>query len=85
MKEILIIAAFIALIAAFVLLFANKLGFIEWLQINGNRFFSEMARCNFCLSFWVGLVLSILFVVYTGNMNILFVPVISTPLTRFLI
>lgn len=85
MKEILIIAAFIALIAAFVLLFANKLGFIEWLQVNGNRFFSEMARCNFCLSFWVGLVLSILFVVYTGNMNILFVPVISTPLTRFLI
>ena len=85
MKEILIIAAFIALIAAFILLFANKLGFIEWLQINGNRFFSEMARCNFCLSFWVGLVLSILFAVYTGNMNILFVPIISTPLTRFLI
>ena len=85
MNELLNIAVIIALIAAFGILLAGKLGLLEWVQINGNRFFSEMARCNFCLSFWVGLVLSILFAVALGNSIILFVPVVSTPLTRFML
>lgn len=85
MNELLNIAVIIALIAAFVILLAGKLGLLEWVQINGNRFFSEMANCNFCLSFWVGLVLSIFFAFALGNSIILLVPLISTPLTRFML
>lgn len=85
MNELLNLAVVIALIAAFVILLAGKWGLLEWVQIHGNKFFSEMARCNFCLSFWVGLVLSILFAVILGNSIVLLVPIISTPLTRFIL
>jgi len=85
MKDLLMFAVVIALVAAFIILLAGKWGFLEWVQINGNEFFAKLFGCNFCLSFWVGLCLSILFAIATGSPVLLFIPIIQTPLTRFIL
>lgn len=71
-----------AMFAAFTLLFLRKIGFVERMQVHGNCFFSQMSRCNFCLSFWVNLILSIVLVLVTNELTYIFIPFFSTPLSR---
>ena len=75
----------VALVAAFGLTLLSKWGVIEWVQIHGNDFFAKMFNCEFCLSFWAGVVLAILLVFITGNPALLMIPFCSTMITRFLL
>lgn len=83
----------VALVAAFILLLAGKLGAIEWLQTHGidsksdrvNDIFSKWASCHFCLSFWCAVLLSAVAVAVSGDGILMFVPIFSTPITRFLL
>lgn len=74
-----------ALLSAFALLLATKTGGIEWLQVHAPRLLSEMASCNFCLSWWCNVLLCAAFYLFTGDTRALFVPFFATPLTRFLL
>lgn len=85
MGEFLCNVAIVALAAAFVITLGDKWGVIEWVQVHGNAFFSEMFRCRFCLSWWVGVVLSLLISAMAGDPLLLFVPFCSTALTRILL
>lgn len=71
--------------AAFVLSLANKWHVIEWVQLHGSRFFAKMFNCRFCLSWWSGVVISVMFAIGTFDPVLLFVPIFSTPLTRLLL
>ena len=75
----------IALLAAFVILLFKKWGFIEWVQVHGNDIFSRLASCDFCLSWWFGIVFSVIFALVLGDYSILFVPPFSTVVSRFLV
>lgn len=85
MKIFLLYTVMVALVAAFGISLFRKWGIIDWVQRNGNDFFAKMFNCEFCLSFWAGLFLSILISIYTGNPYLLFVPICSTVLTRRLL
>lgn len=82
MLECLFIAIAVALVAAFVLLLLKKLGFVEWLQVHGNDFVSELAHCDFCLSWWTCLIVAIVTATTTQNPYIVFTAVLATPITR---
>lgn len=82
MKAFLFYTVVVALVAAFGLTLLRKWGVIEWAQIHGNEFFAKMFNCDFCLSFWAGVVLSVLFAICTGNPALLLVPFCSTVITR---
>lgn len=73
-----------ALISAFVILLAKKVGAVEWVQINGNRFFSELAHCDFCMSWWVNVYIALIAYVATADYQMFYIPFFATPLTRFL-
>lgn len=73
----------VALLAAFVITLCDKWGVIEWVQVHGNRFFAKMFHCQFCLSWWVAVVLSVIMAAISGNPLLLLVPFCSTMLTRF--
>lgn len=75
----------VAMFAAFTLLFLRKIGIIERMQVHGNWFFSQMSRCDFCLSFWGNLILSIILVLVTNEMKYIFIPFFSTPLSRLVL
>ena len=80
------IAAIVACVSAWVLLLLNKLGAIDWLAANGNEMFSNMARCQFCLSWWTNIAFTILVVLATNDFVHLFIaPFVATPITRKLL
>ena len=75
----------IGLLAAFVLLFLRKIGIIEHVQVKGNEFFSKMAHCDFCLSWWTCFILAFILVVLSHDARYIALPLFSTPLTRYLL
>lgn len=46
--------------AAYALVLLTKWGVVEWMQVHGCGFVSELASCDFCLSWWVSLVFCLL-------------------------
>lgn len=82
---VLFFAVITALIATFILLLAYKLGAIEWLQVHGNDFISKLANCTFCLSWWMCLAVSMVFIIDSRDLSFLIIPVIATPIARKLL
>lgn len=82
---VLLWAIITALLATFFLLLAYKWGVIEWLQVHGNNFVSQLANCTFCLSWWMCLAVSMIFFIESRDLTFLFVPVVATPITRKMI
>lgn len=83
----------IALTAAFIILLLTKVGIIEWLQVNGlkakndrlNDIVSKLANCHFCLSFWSGLILSVIVALITTDYELLVAPILTAPITRYML
>ena len=82
MIVVLIYSVVVAMIAAFLLLLAHKWGIVEYLQVHGNDFISKMAQCDFCMSWWLCVFLTVLVIRYTCDYHILLIPFIATPLAR---
>ena len=76
---------YIALAAAFILLLIGKLGIRDNIIAKSPKLISQLFDCDFCLSFWASLILAVILVIFFREMNILFIPIISTPITRILI
>lgn len=82
-----------SLMSAFIILLLTKVGTIEWLQVNGikakndrlNDIVSKLANCHFCLSFWVGVIISIVAALLVGEWQLLLMPIFTAPLTRFIL
>lgn len=77
--------AVISLIAAFIVLLIKKWGWAEWVQVHGDKVLSQLFSCDLCMSFWAAVLVSIIMVLATGNSALIFVPVLSTPITRMLV
>lgn len=75
----------IACQAAFILLLAKKVGVIERIQIYGNDLFAELASCNFCLSWWTCLIISVMAAIGAQDLSVIVCAFIATPITRILL
>lgn len=76
---------YIALAAAFAILLIGKLGIRDNIIAKAPKLISQLFDCDFCLSFWTSLILAVILAIFFREMNILFIPIISTPITRILI
>lgn len=78
------IVAVIACISAWVILLWAKLGFVDWLAVHGNKIFSELAQCTFCLSWWTNLAFATIFALSVGDLSAptILIPFVATPITR---
>lgn len=85
MIDFLISVCLVALLSAFIILLLTKWRIVEWLQVNGGDFFGKMAECHLCMGFWVAVILSAIAVYITGDYMLMFVPVFSSPLTRYIL
>lgn len=75
----------IALAAVFIILLIGKLGIRDSIIAKAPKLISKLFECDFCLSFWTSLILAIILAIFFREMTILFIPIISTPITRILI
>ena len=64
---VILFAIITACLATFFLLLAYKWGAIEWLQVHGNEFVSQLANCTFCLSWWACFAVSLIFIVVSSD------------------
>lgn len=76
---------YIALAAAFAILLIGKLGIRDSIIIKAPKLISQLFDCDFCLSFWVSVILAVILAIFFREMSIIFIPIISTPITRILI
>ncbi len=74
-----------ALTAAFVILLIGKLGIRDDIIARAPKLISQLFDCDFCLSFWTSLILAVILAIFLENTSIIFISVISTPITRILI
>jgi len=78
----LMIAVAVALVASFFLLLFKKIGIVEWLQVHGGDLISELANCDFCLSWWLSLIIAIIAAAIIGDWWIIATAVLATPICR---
>lgn len=74
-----------ALASAFAILLIGKLGIRDEIIARAPKLISRLFECDFCLSFWTSLILAIILAVIFKEMSIIFIPILSTPITRILI
>ena len=71
--------------AAFAILFAERLGVRDKIVAEAPKLISQLFECDFCLSFWTSLILAIILAIIFNEMSIIFIPIVSTPITRILL
>lgn len=76
---------FVSLSAAFAILLLGKLGMRDCIVTKAPKLISQLFDCDFCLSFWVAVVISSFLAILFCEVSLLFIPVLSTPITRFLL
>lgn len=81
--RLLAVVGFVSLFAAFLVLLAHKVGLVEWMQVHGSDLVSKMAHCDFCMSWWCCVLLTVMVMAVTGEVYLAAVPFIATPLTRY--
>lgn len=79
------IAAIVACASAFGILLINKLGIRDEIIARAPKLISELFSCDFCLSFWFSLILTIILAIFFSEIIVLFISIISTPITRILL
>ena len=85
MTEYLEIVVMTALLAAWIIILLTKWGVVEWMQVHGDKYLSQMASCSFCLSWWVCVVLMFGLVMWHDELKYMFVPFFATPITRMMV
>ncbi len=71
-------------LTSWVVILLRKWGVLEILQVQGNKFISKLASCDYCLSFWLGWAVVIPAALITGEWFLLAVPFFSTTIGRIL-
>ena len=83
---VLMYAVIIACIASFTIMLLEKLGMRDRIVERAPMLISKLFDCDFCLSFWVSLILAVIFTLITRELSVfIIVPFISTPIARMLL
>lgn len=81
MVEFLCYVLLVALLVMFLRTLAMKWGILDWLQFNApNEFFHKLFTCEFCQSFHLGMIISIVLAIFVGKWYLLLIPIFSSPI-----
>lgn len=76
----------VALFSAFIILFLSKTGLRDFIILHSPiKLISELFDCDFCLSFWTSLALSVIFTILLNNVFLMLLPFLCAPLIRKLL
>lgn len=76
---------YVALASAFAILLIGKLGIRDSIIAIAPMPVSKLFECDFCLSFWTSLILAVILAIFFREISVLFIPILSTPITRILL
>lgn len=73
----------LSLLVSFVFQLIDKIGLKEYAQVYGNRTVHKLFSCNFCICFWLSVLLSLVFYIFVSrNIECALYPLLITPLAR---
>lgn len=72
--------AILSLSASFIILLITRLGIVEKIQLRGSKMLSSLFSCNFCLSFWMVVLLYLFFYPFADISPLCII--LATPITR---
>lgn len=76
-------ALLVALFTAFIILLISKVGLRDYIVSTSRlKIISQLFSCDFCLCFWINLILCLILSIVTGNILCLALCIFSTPLAR---
>lgn len=84
MGRVLVAALLTGCFTSWVVILLRKLGVLEILQVQGNKFISKLASCDFCLNWWLSWAFALPIGLLTGDGWWFGVPFFSTTIGRWL-
>lgn len=85
MMYFILLTIIIALFSCFVILFIEKIGYSELMQVRAPKLIAELFSCDFCLSWWTNLIITLVFCVMECEWYFICCAVAATPITRKLL
>jgi hypothetical protein len=55
------------------------------MQVHGNEFVSQLFSCDFCMSWWVSVIIAAAGVLLFNDLAFLLAPVLATPIARYIV
>ena len=81
MEELLVNSIIISQVTAFLIMLLFKFEVISYVQANSNGIINKLFNCIFCLSFWIGLIITVIIYLLSGCF-FWFAPILSASLNR---
>lgn len=75
----------IPLLSAFIILLIGKVGLRDYIIAHSSKLISKLFDCDFCLSWWTSVALTLVAYIFVGDTNLFIIPFIATPIIRVLI
>lgn len=85
MIDFVLLTIIIALFSCFVILFIEKIGYRELMQVRAPKLIAELFSCDFCLSWWINLIITSIFCVMECEWYFICCAIAATPITRKLL
>lgn len=85
MIDFILLTIIIALFSCFVILFIEKIGYRELMQVRAPKLIAELFSCDFCLSWWINLIITLVFCVMECEWCFICCAIAATPITRKLL
>lgn len=87
--KVICFAIIVALTVAFFVLFFTKTNIRsnlrDYYDSAGPKLIADMLDCDFCLCFWLSVIISIFFGLILLDLTFIAIPFLATPIARFLI
>lgn len=75
----------ITILSAFTIQLITITGIRGTLQIYAPKLISRLFSCDFCLSFWISVFITLIYCIWMNDFSCIFIPLLSTPITRKLL
>tara|TARA_R110000782_G_scaffold99741_1_gene185631 strand:+ start:270 stop:521 length:252 start_codon:yes stop_codon:yes gene_type:complete len=77
---------FVSLWSAFIILFIQKIGLRDYAQTFAPKVLSNLFSCDFCLAFWLSVLISFIFYIFgVIGSEAFYLPFMAAPLIRILL
>lgn len=85
MIDVLVFSLILVGLSGTTILIGYKYRVFNYLQANGRFGINKWAECRLCISFWIGLFYSLVYIIFGGDWIMIIAPFVSAPFTRAII
>ena len=85
MMDFILLTIIISLFSCFIILFMERIGYREFMQVRAPKLIAELFSCDFCLSWWINFIIALVFCVIECDLYFICCAIAATTITRKLL